>query len=99
MAPKTDPAEKSFNAALRKRLRDLRERRGLTQSQMATALGIETDRYRKYETRSMIPAFYLLRAAIICGASVEYLVTGQDAGRKRPLPLSVVGLGEPGGAK
>lgn len=99
MAPKTDPAEKSFNAALRRRLRELRERRGLTQEQMAVALGIQMDRYRKYETRSMIPAFYMQRVALICGTSVEYLVTGQEAGRKRPLPLSAAGLGEPNGAR
>lgn len=98
MPPKADPAEKSFNAALRKRLRELRERRGLTQAEMAIALGIETDRYRKYETRSVIPAFFMLRVAIVCQSSVEYLVTGQQAGRKKPLPLSVAGLGGPGGA-
>lgn len=82
---RTDPAESSFNAALRKRLRELRRRRGWTQADMARALGIEEDRYRKYESRSPIPIFYLSRIALFCGASIEWIVTGQEAGRKRPV--------------
>jgi len=39
------------------RVKELRERRGWTAEQMATALGIPADRYRKYETRSPLPAY------------------------------------------
>lgn len=62
------------------RVRALREARGWTQLQMATALGISEERYRKYENRSPLPHDLLERFALITGRSVHYIVTGRDDG-------------------
>ena len=55
----------------------LRIQRGWTQAQMATALGVPLERYKKWETRSAMPLQHLPRFAQIMECSIEYLVTGQ----------------------
>lgn len=69
--------EEAFNAALCERVRELRKGRGLTSEQMATALGIPKDRYRKYEYRSPLPLYLVERFALITGASLAFLITGK----------------------
>jgi transcriptional regulator with XRE-family HTH domain len=44
--------ERQFNEALIARTKAWREEKGWTAEQMAVALGIPADRYRKYETRT-----------------------------------------------
>lgn len=64
-----------------------------TAEDMAYALGIEPDTYRKYESRSFMPHELLPRFAMITGVSVEYVLTGSrsvgEARRGKPAPSTV----------
>jgi transcriptional regulator with XRE-family HTH domain len=66
-----------FNDNLTKRVHRLRNERGWTAEQMATALGIGAERYRKYEYRSPLPHYLIERFALIVGRDVEYILTGK----------------------
>jgi transcriptional regulator with XRE-family HTH domain len=81
---KEENEEFAFNEALRARLKALREGKGWTAEQMAEALGIPPDRYRKYESRSPAPQYLIPRIALIMDKSIEYILTGKD--KKPPLP-------------
>lgn len=71
------PQELEFNEALVARTHRLRNERGWTSEQMATALGIPAERYRKYEYRTPMPAYLLERFALIVGCDLDYLLTGR----------------------
>lgn len=73
----TENEEFLFNNALCERVKRLRVERGWTAEQMAKALGIPPDRYRKYENRSPLPAYLMERFALLANTTVSYLVTGQ----------------------
>ena len=75
--------EAAFNEAYRARLRALRDERGWTAEEMAGALGIPADRYRKYESRSPLPPYLIERVALVFDTGVEYIVTGRGR-RTRP---------------
>lgn len=75
--------EAEFNLALRARLRDLRTSRNQSQAQIAGLLGLEEDTYGSYERRSNIPLYYVPKVAAIYGVSLEWLLTGRDAPRRR----------------
>lgn len=77
--------EAIFNEALCARVHRLRNDRGWTSQQMATALGVPPDRYRKYEYRSPLPPYLMERFALIVGCDVDYLVTGKYS-RVRGVP-------------
>lgn len=72
-----DNEEARFNDALCARVHRLREERGWTAAQMATALGIPAERYRKYEYRSPLPHYLVERFALIVGRDVDYVLTGK----------------------
>jgi transcriptional regulator with XRE-family HTH domain len=74
-------SETEFNRALFERVRELRQARGWTAEEMATALGITADRYRKYESRTPIPHFLIERFALIVGRDLDYVLTGKAARR------------------
>lgn len=59
------------------RVKSLRESKGWTAAEMATALGVPAERYRKYENRTPLPHELMERFALIVGVSVEYLITGR----------------------
>jgi DNA-binding XRE family transcriptional regulator len=69
--------ELEFNEALCARVHRLRNERGWTAEQMATALGVPPDRYRKYEYRSPLPHYLIEQFAIIVGRDVEFVLTGK----------------------
>ena len=69
--------ETAFNEALCSRVHGLRNERGYTSAQMATALGVPPDRYRKYEYRSPLPAYLMERFCAIVGCDLEHLITGK----------------------
>ena len=69
--------EAVFNEALCARTHELRNERGYTSAQMATALGLPAERYRKYEYRSPMPAYLWERFALIVGCDLAYLLTGK----------------------
>lgn len=79
----TDNRELAFNQEFTARVHELRKGREWTAEQMATALGVPADRYRKYEYRSPLPAYLMERFALIVGCDLEYLLTGRRAIRAK----------------
>lgn len=75
-----------FNNAYCSRVKQLRQERGWTAEQMAVALGVPPDRYRKYETRSPLPAYLIERFALIVGRDIAYVLTGHSERKVAPLP-------------
>lgn len=71
------PDEARFNDELCARVARLRAEREWTQDQMATALGVPKERYKKYETRSPMPTYLIPRFAQIMDCSIEYVMTGK----------------------
>jgi transcriptional regulator with XRE-family HTH domain len=71
--------EAAFNEALIARTHRLRNERGWTAEQMATALGVPAERYRKYEYRTPLPHYLLERFALQVGRDVEYLLFGRTS--------------------
>lgn len=61
------------------RTKELRKAAGLTQQQMADALQIPLERYKKYENRSRLPGNLLHPFSVIVRRPVEYVLTGQAA--------------------
>lgn len=74
----TSNAELTFNQELCARVRALRDAKDWSQEQMATALGVPVERYRKYETRSPLPSYLMERFALITDCTVEHLLTGKS---------------------
>ena len=72
-----DPRELAYNDALRKRLAGRRVELRITQQQMADALGIPLERYKKYENRSPLPQYLFVSAAAILQLDVLFLLTGR----------------------
>lgn len=70
--------ETAFNDAYCARVQRLRQDHGWTQEQMAIALGVPVDRYRKYEIRSPLPAYLVERFALIVGRDTTYVLTGKE---------------------
>lgn len=67
----------AFEAEFKARTKEAREAKGLTQVQMATALGMDQGKYKQYETRSMLPHEYIGQFLLITGRSYEWLFTGR----------------------
>lgn len=80
----TSNEEALFNEAFTSRTQELRKERGWTAEQMATALGVPPDRYRKYEYRSPLPAYLMERFALIVGCDLDYFLTGKTAKVSKP---------------
>ena len=65
------------------RIRDLREDRDLTQTQVAKYLGMSQTGYSKYETgENDIPTAILIKLSDFYGTSIYYLL-GQTNNKKR----------------
>jgi DNA-binding XRE family transcriptional regulator len=79
-----DNEEAGFNDALCARVHRLRNERGWTAAQMAVALGVPPERYRKYEYRSPLPHYLLERFALIVGRDIEYVLTGNRSTSRAP---------------
>ncbi|HEU4805194.1 MAG TPA: helix-turn-helix transcriptional regulator [Nitrobacter sp.] len=78
------------------RIQRLRVERGWTQEQMATAIGVPHERYKKYETRSPMPLYLLPRFAMQVDREIEYLVTGKVTVPGRRGPRTLVRTGTSG---
>jgi transcriptional regulator with XRE-family HTH domain len=74
-----DNEEAAFNEALIARVHRLRNDKGWTAEQMAIALGIPPDRYRKYEYRTPLPHYLIERFALQVGREVEYILFGRSS--------------------
>jgi transcriptional regulator with XRE-family HTH domain len=66
-----------------KRVRDLREDRDISQTQLAKILGMSQTGYSKYETgENDIPTAILIRLARFYGTSIDYLLGITDDPKK-----------------
>lgn len=65
------------------RIQRLRIERDWTQQQMATAIGVPFERYKKYETRSPMPAYLIPRFALHVSRSISYILTGKEEAAAR----------------
>lgn len=62
-----------------RRIRDLREDRDLTQTQVAKMLGMSQTGYSKYETgENDLPTWVLIRLASFYDTSIDYLLNQTD---------------------
>lgn len=82
-----EPTE--FRRAFCSRVRALRCATGMTQAAMATALGVGTEAYRAYESRSPLPHHLVELFAALTGAGVEELFERGDPGAAVPEPRGV----------
>jgi transcriptional regulator with XRE-family HTH domain len=75
------PGSSAAKAAYINRVKQLRKERGFTQRQMAEALQIPLERYKKYEQRSRLPPELLPSFAAIVGCPVERVLTDSPSPR------------------
>lgn len=60
-------------------IKDIRLRKGLTQSEVASALGVSSVVYSRYETGKRQPSIdVLIQMADVFGVTVDYLLGRQD---------------------
>ena len=78
--------QQEFDEAYIARTKRLREEWGWTSEQMATALGVPPDRYRKYEYRSLLPHYLIEQFAQIVDRDVAYILTGKSSVPQRRPP-------------
>lgn len=63
-----------WKAAICERVRSIRKQRGLTIDAAAKELGLEAQRYRTYERRSLMPLYYLIQLADQVNMPLDALV-------------------------
>jgi transcriptional regulator with XRE-family HTH domain len=56
---------------------------GLSQGEFANLLGMKQDRYKQYETRTLLPHYLIVDFCEKCGVSEEWLISGRG-----PSPIS-----------
>lgn len=69
---------RDFKEAFIRRTAEARERRGLTQEEMATLLGLSQGTYKQYETRSLLPHRLIVPFCIATGVELAWLFTGKS---------------------
>ena len=62
------------------RTKALRALAGMNAKEMATALDVPYERYKKYESRTPLPHELLERFALIARVTVDFLITGRRVG-------------------
>ena len=87
-----DPLRDQFNKGLINRVKIARQNSGLSQEEMATALGIKQDRWKQYETRTPIPIYMVDQFAIIVREDPLYILLGRRPERR--IPISAAPLKE-----
>lgn len=85
--------EAQFKQRFTKRIKEARIALGWKQWQMADALGITQDKYKHYESRSLLPHHQMGRFCLITRTDPEWLLTGQ--GQKPLKPIHPVESTEP----
>lgn len=89
--PMIDKLKSTYKSAFLARVVAARKQRYETQDAAATALGLEQDTYKQYESRSLMPHHMIPRFTAICGVSMDWLLTGKGAGPAvLPLPAPKV---------
>jgi len=76
-------SEVEFSTAFKRRLKETRLERNMTHGQMAHALGIKEDAYKKYENRSgsAFPIYLLPRLVFVTSKPYAYWLDGQFASK------------------
>jgi len=69
--------ETQFRHAFIKRIKEARMALGWTQRQMAEALNMPQDKYKQYETRSLLPHYLIVRFCLMARIDCEWLLTGR----------------------
>lgn len=77
--------KKKFAEGVIERTRQARINSGLTQDQMASALGVQQGVYKTYETRTPIPLHLVERFSIIARTDEYYIIFGKT--RERTIPV------------
>lgn len=83
---KTHPLEAPHKKAMLARTKLLRESVGLSQEKMAVALDVPLDRYRKYESRTLLPHYLIEPFAKATGYSIAFVVTGHGCKEDSVVP-------------
>ena len=81
-------AEAIYKREFRGRVKESRVASALKQWEIAEALGMTQDKYKQYETRSLLPHHLIGRFCVICHINPEWLITGR--GTKAIQPLKTV---------
>lgn len=80
-----NPIAARVKKAFAKRLRAIRVANGYTQEEFSRSLGINRDRYAKYELGiSEAPYYVLLRMCALTNTSLDFLVGGKKADQAAP---------------
>jgi transcriptional regulator with XRE-family HTH domain len=80
-----DVSELEFNRGFIRRVKESREAMGWTQAFMAESLGIQLERYKKYEQRSLLPHHLIAGFCELTGCDIHYLLSGKH--RSSPIPF------------
>lgn len=80
--------ETEYKQAFMKRVAAARIARGLKQWQLAEALGMPQDRYKQYESRSLLPHHLIGRFCIVTRVDPEWLLTGHGQKPLKQLRLA-----------
>jgi hypothetical protein len=81
-------AEAIYKREFRARVKESRVAAALKQWEIADALGMTQDKYKQYETRSLLPHHLIGRFCVICHINPEWLITGH--GQKAIQPLRAI---------
>lgn len=68
---------RAYYDAFRQRIRTIREELDWSQAEMASALDIPLDNYKKYEIRSKFPPHLFEKFALVTHRNIEFIVTGR----------------------
>jgi len=72
----TRQTESDPKQAIQRRLAEYRNRAGLSQKELADFIGIQKDRYSKWENRSTIPAEFIPPVCARLGITAWFLLSG-----------------------
>jgi transcriptional regulator with XRE-family HTH domain len=84
----SDSEEFIFNDQYCGRVKRFREETNMSAAEMAELLDIPADRYRKYETRSPLPAYLIAKFCRIVGCDLEHLILGKPRERLKPVMVA-----------
>jgi transcriptional regulator with XRE-family HTH domain len=73
--------ETEFKQSFLRRVQSARMAAALTQRQMAELLGIPQDKYKHYESRTLLPHHLIGRFCTVCQVDPNWLMTGNPKAR------------------
>lgn len=74
----------NFNSLAAPRIKEERDRLGLTQAEAGDRCGVSREIWGKYERGQAVPGGDVLFAFAQAGADIQYILTGQRASRTLP---------------